>query len=343
MLINLKALLLIIMMTSALLSSTPDIEVWNTYKKNFLQNDGRVIDFKNADITHTEGIGYALYFSYAFHDQKSFKLIHQWYHNNIKFNVHKLPGWKWGKADDGTWKMLDKNSASDANLWIAHALLLMYERHNNRAYKDEALMLLNAIKTYQIKSVDGQIFLLPGEKGFENKETLTLNLSYLALETFKHFQAYDPDPIWQSLIDSSKNQLMHMRFSALALNPDWLIYNTQKKKSALQKNNAMFGYDAIRIPLNIIRSSLSHKEKVALLQPYKDYISMMQHLPLGVVNLQTGMISMYNLSYGHLAVYRFIQTFFKGNTTMFDTLLQERMKQEYDDYYAYSLYLFTVL
>ncbi|MEA1918414.1 MAG: glycosyl hydrolase family 8, partial [Campylobacterota bacterium] len=263
-----KALVLIIMMTSALFSSTPDSEVWNTYKKNFLQNDGRIIDFKNADITHTEGIGYALYFSYVFNDKESFERIHQWYHNNIKFNEHKLPGWKWGKAEDGTWKMLDKNSASDSNLWIAHALLLMYERHNHHAYKDEALTLLNAIKTHQIKSVSRQLFLLPGEKGFENQETLRLNLSYLIFETFEHFKTYDKDPIWQSLIESSQNQLMHMRFSALALNPDWLIYNTKNKTSTLELDNAMFSYDAIRIPLNIIRSSLSHKEKVVLLQPY---------------------------------------------------------------------------
>ncbi len=30
-----------------------------------------------------------------------------------------LPGWLWGKKDDEQWTLLDSNSASDSDLWIA--------------------------------------------------------------------------------------------------------------------------------------------------------------------------------------------------------------------------------
>ena len=37
-------------------------------------------------------------------------------------NGNNLPGWWWGKDEKGQWRLLDTNSASDADLWFAYAL-----------------------------------------------------------------------------------------------------------------------------------------------------------------------------------------------------------------------------
>ncbi len=316
---------------------------WREYKENFIQEDGRVIDYMNSDITHTEGIGYSLYFSQNFNDKKTFDLVYTWYKNNIKKNNSNLPGWKWGKAEDNTWKMLDLNSASDANLWIAYSLLLMNEKEKNSEYKKEALSILKNIKKYQIKKINSNTYLLPAENGFLNKDTIKLNPSYMLFEIFQYLVQYDKDNVWQDLINSSKNILREARFSKLQLNSDWLIYDKKNNLYLLDIKKPYFSYDAIRIPLNIMRSSFDEKVKKELLKPYINYVQMMKNNTLGSVDLNEGHIYMYDLSYGHLAIYLKIAKQYNIDTKNLDTELRQRMKKEHENYYAYSLYLFTTI
>jgi endoglucanase len=329
--------------TATLSAMNQKLDSWQNFKDSFIQKDGRVIDYMNSDITHTEGIGYALYFSQHFNDKKTFSLIYRWYKNNIKKNSSNLPGWKWGKAEDKSWKMLDLNSASDANLWIAYSLLLMNEKVKNDEYKKEALSLLKNIKQYQIKKVDSKTYLLPAEHGFSDKESLKLNPSYMLFEIFQYLANYEKVSLWRELIDSSKQILKQARFSKLQLNPDWLILDINKRKFSLDKKETLFSYDAIRIPLNIIRSSLSKTTKQQLLQPYINYVKMMKNSSLGSVDLDKGIISMYDLSFGHLAIYLKIAKQYNLESKNLDTELKQRMKKEHENYYAYSLYLFTTI
>ncbi len=343
MLNKLKFFIITLSVTANLSALSHQSNSWQEYKSIFIQKDGRVIDYNNNDVTHTEGIGYALYFAQHFNDKKTFSLIYTWYKNNIKKNTLNLPGWKWGKAKDGNWKMLDLNSASDANLWIAYSLLLMNEKEKNSIYKSEADSLLKNIKLHQIKTIDSKAYLLPGEKGFLDKKTLTLNPSYMLFEIFEYLSKHDNNSIWQELIESSKQILLKGRFSKLQLNPDWMILDIQNNKFSLDKKKPYFSYDAIRIPLNIIRSSLTQDEKKRLLKPYIDYVAMMKEHTLGSVNLDSGEISLYNLSFGHLAIYKKIAKQYNLDTTTIDTELKKRMKKEHENYFAYSLYLFTTI
>ncbi len=343
MLNNLRFFIIFLSITTHL-SATADKEaLWRNYKESFIQKDGRVIDYKNSDITHTEGIGYTLYFAQYFNDKKTFSLIYTWYKNNIKKNSAHLPGWKWGKSTDGEWKMLDMNSASDANLWIAYALFLMDKKEENDSYKKEAYTLLENIKKYQIKNIASQTYLLPAENGFINKDILVLNPSYMLFEIFQNIQYFDKDALWKKLIKSSCYLLKKARFSKLALNPDWIQINLKKNSFALDKKKTLFSYDAIRIPLNIMRSSLSKTQKRELLEPYINYVSMMKEFSLGSVDLDLGKISLYDLSYGHLAIYSKIAKEYNLGLKNLDTELTQRMKKEHENYYAYSLYLFTVI
>ncbi len=343
MLNKIKFFIITLSVTANLYALSLQNDSWQEYKDKFIQKDGRVIDYMNADITHTEAIGYALYFSQHFNDKKTFSLIYTWYKNNIKINEHNLPGWKWGKAEDDSWKMLDLNSASDANLWIAYSLLLMDNKEENKRYKNEADFLLKNIKLSQIKKVNSKFYLLPGENGFLNKNTLVLNPSYMLFEIFEYLAKYENAKIWQELIESSQELLQKERFSKLQLNPDWLILDIKSDKFSLDKEKPTFSYDAIRIPLNIMRSSLPSNEKKKLLEPYINYVFMMRYNTLGSVDLDAGTISIYDLSFGHLAIYLKIAKQYNLDTSIIDAELKKRMKKEHENYYAYSLYLFTTI
>jgi endoglucanase len=331
-------------MTSSLLFSYIDkTQIWEEYKSHFIQKDGRIIDFHNNAITHTEGIGYGLYFAYKMGDDSTFRSIYKWGKANIKKNNHGLPGWKWGKNKSNSWGMIDYNSASDANLWIVYSLLLMYNQTGYQPYKQDADEMIDAIKSNHIVADHGLTILLPWEKNIAEEYEWNINPSYLIFEIFEYLAEYDGDKIWNELIKSSILILKKTRFSSLELNPDWSIYSLDTKKFSLHPKHNKFGYDAIRIPLNIIRSDLSSKEKEALLKPYREYIEMMKYHPLGVVDLKKGIISLYDMSCAQIAVYMRIAEFYNYDTSLFRKRLNNRMKKNNEDYYAYSLYLLSIL
>ena len=339
-----KSFLLLVMFSLSLFSSSYEQKVWQDFKHKFIQEDGRVIDPHNSSITHTESIGYALYFAYKMDDKVIFKKIYNWSQKNLLKNDFDLPGWKWGEdTQKKCWCMLDLTSASDANLWIAYSLALMYEKTGYYPYKEDSENLIKAIKKHQIISINNEIFLLPWEKNLLNKKNIKLNPSYLLFEIFEYLAKYDKDIIWKKLIKSTSLLLKKARFSSLELNSDWILYNSAKNSYTLPPNNKYFGYDAIRIPLNIVNSNLPLKMKKELLEPYKRYIEMMQTTPLGVVELEKGDISFYNLSFGHLAVYVKIAKFFSLDSSLLQQKLNDRIQNNNDDYYAYSLYLLTLL
>ena len=340
----LKTILLLIF-TSTLLFSYVDLnKAWSEYKHRFIQKDGRVVDFKNGGITHTEGIGYALYFAYKMGDDATFKRIYKWGKENIKKNRYGLPGWKWGENKrNHRWGMIDYNSASDANLWIVYSLLLMYEQTDYKPYKKDADKMIDAIKRNHIMHNSNLSFLLPWEKYIAEKYEWKINPSYFVFEIFEYLADYDGDKIWKELIKSSQIVLKHSRFSPLELNPDWTIYDLGKKQYILHPDNTTFGYDAIRIPLFVIRSDLSREKKLELLRPYRDYVEMMINKPLGVVDLKKGTISLYDISFGHIAIYMRISEYFNLDTSLFRKKLNNRMKKDHDDYYSYSLYLLSIL
>ncbi|MBN0517222.1 hypothetical protein JTM39_37265, partial [Pseudomonas aeruginosa] len=61
----------------------------------------------------------------AANDRAGFDKLLTWTQNNLAEGDLKqhLPGWLWGKKDDEQWTLLDSNSASDSDLWIAWAPL----------------------------------------------------------------------------------------------------------------------------------------------------------------------------------------------------------------------------
>jgi len=98
---------------------------WSSYQQHFISPDGRVTDFSRGSMTTSEGQSYALFFSLVADDAKEFERIRQWTEDNLASGslAENLPAWSWGKDARGGWGVLDRNSAADADLWIAYSLL----------------------------------------------------------------------------------------------------------------------------------------------------------------------------------------------------------------------------
>jgi len=314
---------------------------WDEYKARFLTEDGRVIDKKNCDISHSEAVGYAMYLAIKNDDMQSFEKIHTWYQNNLMKNKFGLISWKWGKDKRGEWHVLDKNNASDGDLWIAYDNLLAYELTKNEKYKIEALDLMKNIKEKLLLKNKDHIYLLPGYYGYDREEVFEVNLSYYLFFIFDKFFELDHDPVWKKLKTDGIALLYSARCTPLHLHADWIEIEKKSQKISLSKNH-MFGYDAIRIPLNILMSDIGIENQKKLLQPYKNYIDAMKKMQtlFGVSDLKKGTISIYNYGYVHLSVYNKIDNYFYKEHSFTEAL--EKLKRERkDDYYSYSLYLIS--
>jgi len=313
---------------------------WSEYKADFIAKDGRVIDRVNKEVTHSEGIGYAMYFAIKSNDIKTFKRVENWYKNNLKKNEYGLFSWKWGEDKNGSWHVLDSNNASDGDLWIAYDNLLMFEMTKDIAYKNSALLIMESIKKHLLVKYAGSLYLLPGKLGFDTKESLEINPSYYLFFIFDKFKEYDNDKIWSQLKTDGISLLYKSRFTSLGLNADWIKIDKQSGKISTSRTNS-FGYDALRIPFNILKSDIRNKDR--LLEPYRAYVDAMKKVSsvFGVTDLKDGKISLYNYSYGHLSIYNMIDEYFNKSHS-FTQKIKKLKGENRDDYYSHSIYLFTI-
>lgn len=219
---------------------------WKTYRASHIQEDGRVIDRQNNAITHTEGIGYALFFAACMKDEETFQRIESWLEHNLPKNDQGLYPWKWGDNAKGQWGVLDTNNAADGDLWIAYARLKAAKVFGRDEYRTRALSHIEAIQTHLLLEENGRLFLLPGYHGFRSAEGILLNPSYYIPFIFETFYRATSDERWRRLIEEGMHILAH-RYSHYALHPDWILYTPAGY--ALPPSRPRFSYDAIRIPL----------------------------------------------------------------------------------------------
>lgn len=232
------------------------------YKENFMSSDGRIIDYDKNNITTSEGQSYMLIQSLIMNDRKTFDLVYSWTKNNLQ-RIDSLFAWLWGENTNGEYKILDNNSASDADVDIAHCLLLAYEKYNDAQYLQEAIPIIQSIWNKETKRVGNYLVLMPGaNQTLDDK--IEINPSYFSPYAFRYFQKYDDLHDWNCLIDSSYYYLNAvMSKTQTHLPPNWfLIENGQIILEDSPKSD--FSYDAIRVFARIYVDYIRANEQRAL-------------------------------------------------------------------------------
>jgi endoglucanase len=150
--------------------------LWNNYEARFIDQQGRVFDPKGDQHSTSEGQAYALFFALADNDRAEFDRVLNWTQGNMARGdlSANLPAWLWGKDKDGTWKALDSNSASDADLWMAYTLLEAGRLWNAPLYTSVGKGMMARIAATEVANLPGfGLMLLPGQTGFVHQTTLT--------------------------------------------------------------------------------------------------------------------------------------------------------------------------
>ncbi|MCU1322910.1 MAG: Cellulase [Acidobacteriaceae bacterium] len=237
----------------------PTWPLWEAYTRSAFDPQGRIVDHGAGDRTTSEGQAYGMFFALVANDRVRFdKLVH-WTEDNLASGdlTLRLPAWSWGKAPDGTWKTLDQNPASDADLWMAYALLEAGRLWHDPRYEKMGTAMASRIAQQEVALVRSLgATLLPGPQGFHpDAGTWVLNPSYLPPSVLSYMATTFPRGPWGAVLASVPIMLTQGSGNGFAM--DWLTAggsvrpaeSPEQRLAGAQESKAVGSYDAIRVYL----------------------------------------------------------------------------------------------
>ena len=253
------AALLVVAVLCSVCHAQPAWPLWESYARAIIDQQGRVIDRSAQDCTTSEGQSYAMFFSLVANDRVRFDKLLHWSETNLAGGdlAQQLPAWKWGKATDGSWKVLDPHPASDADLWMAYALIeagrLWHEPHYDRL----GWAMAAHIAQHEAAFVPGLgTTLLPGASGFHpDASTWILNPGYLQPSVLARLAKVMPTGPWGAILNSLDPMLVQGSGAGFAM--DWVVADSGVRPSLSPAQRAsgdsspipLGSFDAIRIYL----------------------------------------------------------------------------------------------
>lgn len=264
--------------------------LWQRFKLLYVSADGRVIDASTSrQITTSEGQSYALFFALVSNDRAAFDQILRWTQNNLaagSLEKH-LPAWQWGRADNDDWRVLDPNSASDADLWIAYTLGEAARLWNERWYAQVGAAIAGNIVRHEVVTIpEFGPTLLPGPIGFADERSWRLNPSYFPLSIVRGVARQTHEPIWNEIALSSERVILGSAPKGFAA--DWVEFSSGGFVTD-RKTQGIGSYDAIRVYLwaGMLPASEPSRDKItAALRPMLDIVAK-RLIPMESVDTRT--------------------------------------------------------
>ena len=242
-----------------------EASLWQTYKSRFLDASGRIVDNGNGGISHSEGQGYGMLLAFFANSQSDFEQIWSFTKTELMVRDDGLAAWKWDMATEP--HVSDLNNASDGDLLIAYALAMAGAAWDRQDYLASAAALARAILNNVVVERGGRVLLLPAAEGFdvgERPDGPVINPSYWIFEALPVMAVLAPSDQWSRLGEEGIALLEMMKFGPRNLPAEWVSLARQPKPA--EGFGAEFGYNAIRIPLYLLRAETGHFALVRRLQ-----------------------------------------------------------------------------
>ncbi|WP_353253068.1 cellulose synthase complex periplasmic endoglucanase BcsZ [Salinisphaera sp. PC39] len=235
---------------------TADTEVewplWERFAERMMQTDGRIVDCSVDDCRSTsESQSYGLFFALVANDRQRFDTILKWTVDNLAQGdmYRTLPAWLWGEREDGTWGVIDDNSATDSDLWIAYVLLEAARLWHEPRYAELGRAVAdNVVAEAMVDLPDGGPIVLPAPKGFHLQPGVwRFNPSYIPPFLMRGLSWHDPEGPWRFV--AATHQKLLDAASPEEFAPDWYIYDREQGVRADTVKGPIGSYDAIRVYL----------------------------------------------------------------------------------------------
>lgn len=250
---------------------------WTAFHNRFVQADGRVIDFQaEPGITTSEGQAYAMFFALVADQRDLYATLLDWTNKHLTQQKlgEQLPAWLWGLDRQQRWRVLDPNSATDADLWIAYSLLEAGRLWNVPAYTILGNQVLRRVKEQLVVQAPGRgPLLLPGPEGFEAGDSgWMLNPSYTPPMLLDYFALIEPEGPWRALRESNLDMLRAMPGMDVA--PDWVRYDRRMGWRIEPSKESLGGYEAIRVYLWAGMLAENHPQRAGYLDELGDLVKL---------------------------------------------------------------------
>ena len=229
---------------------------WVSFRDRFVAPDGRVVDTGNQGISHSEGQAYAMLFAEAFDDRATFEQTFAWARRTLR-RPDGLYSWRF--RPDARIPVEDPNNATDADLYMAWALLRAADRWNEPEWRREGQAIGQAVLRRLVVEVGGRTVLLPGAAGFNHPDRVVVNPSYYAFPALLALSRAVPDRAWQRVISDGTTMLRAARFGRWGLPADWVelprAAGSQMRPAAGW--HTRFSFDAVRVPLHLVWAGMA--------------------------------------------------------------------------------------
>lgn len=308
---------------------------WERFRSRFLAADGRIVDTGNGGVSHTEGQGWAMLLAASFDDRAAFHLVHDWTRRVLARRSDALFSWRY--RPDGRPPVDDPNNATDGDLYIAWALARAGQRWGNSALTAAAAAIGQDILRLLTREISGRLVLLPGAAGFEDRQRLVVNPSYLVLPAFAALDRVAPDPRWRRLYEDSLALLREARFGKWGLPPDWLAFRRGDGQLAPAEGwPSRFSFDAVRVPL--LLAWAGHAAEPAAVDALRFWTDPAFPAPPAWTDLETNAVAEYPASGGVRAIAGLVA----GGAAAGSEVGLPSLAPE-DDYYSAALKMLAML
>lgn len=237
--------------------------LWKSYAAGFMDSQVRVIDHDAGDRTTSEGQAYGMFFALVANDRSHFDSLLHWTEHNLAAGdlSANLPAWLWGHGTNNQWGVLDKNSASDADIWMAYTLLEAGNVWNEPRYTRIGSALAHHIAAEEVVEVPGLgTVVAPGPVGFPGNSN-RLNASYEPLQLILRLDQLIPDGPWGKV--AANIPALVSDSAPRGFVSDWTEFKTD---ATFHPALTVGSYDAIRVYLWAGMLDKSTKDRDALLK-----------------------------------------------------------------------------
>ena len=221
--------------------------------ERYLDDDGRVVRHDQDGDTVSEGQAYAMLIAVAVGDRAKFDSSWEWSKNNLR-QPNGLFAWKW---KDG--KVLDPQSATDADLDMARALIVAAEYFNDQRYATEARELAKSIADNElVRDRDGSPVIVAGP--WARSAPYLTNPSYHSPRAERELSRLTGDSIWVEAMRTQRELIDALDGTSEdpLLPPDWATVQFDGSVTASSppgsSSPARYSYDAVRTPIRLAES-----------------------------------------------------------------------------------------
>lgn len=232
-------------------SATTIEQASTAFLDGYVDPDGRVVRRDQGNDTVSEGQAYAMLVAVAVGDQTRFASVWQWTKANLQ-RPDGLLSWRW---QDGA--VLDAESASDADLDAARALVLAGTTFSDSSYTEAGNALGQAILDHETKNTSAGRILIAGT--WATAEPYGYNPSYASPGATAVLAKAKPDSRWAEL-DEGSLAISKAGLENADLPPDWAQVHRDGQVDPMPgaagrgNDGVRYGYDATRMPIRFAES-----------------------------------------------------------------------------------------